>query len=282
MTQILKGKPVLDALNEKLKVDIETLNASGIYPTLGIVRVGEKPEDVAYERGVTKRAETIGVKVKNHLYPGNIEQDVLADELKKISNDDTIHGVLLLRPLPAHIDEKIVCRQLVPSKDVDGITVTSMTGVYSGFDFGYPPCTAAACIEILKFYGIELKGKRAVVVGRSLVVGKPVAMMLLKEDATVTICHTKTVDLPQICKEADILIAASGQAKSIDSRYFNSEQVVIDVGINVGDDGNIICGDVDFSAADGNVKAATPVPGGVGTVTTAILLKHVVEAAGKR
>jgi methylenetetrahydrofolate dehydrogenase (NADP+)/methenyltetrahydrofolate cyclohydrolase len=205
---------------------------------------------------------------------------MLIDELRKINDDDSVHGVLLLKPLPAHMDEKTVCSELMPSKDVDGITEASMAGVYSNSGMGYPPCTAEACLEILKFYGIERKGKKAAVIGRSLVIGKPVAMMLIKEDATVTICHTKTTDMPQICSEAEILIAAAGKAKTVDGKYFNSGQIVIDVGINVDDDGNL-CGDVDFSAAEGRVKAVTPVPGGVGTVTTGILMKHVVEAAEK-
>ena len=280
MAQILSGKQVSAALSDQLKLDVEKLKASGIDPTLGILRIGAKPDDIAYERGATKRAETVGVSVKNYQYDSDISQEMLISELRKINADDSVHGVLLLKPLPSHIDEKIVCRELKPSKDVDGVTEGSMAGIYSGSGLGYPPCTAAACIEILKFYGIELKGKKTVVIGRSLVIGKPVAMLLIKEDCTVTICHTKTTDMPKICQEAELLIVAAGKAKSIGSEYFNKGQIVIDVGINVDDDGNL-CGDVDFSAAEGCVQAITPVPGGVGTVTTGILMKHVVEAATK-
>ena len=277
-TKLFSGKQVSEEIDNKLKADIQRLTGEGINPVLGIVRIGEKSDDAAYERGATKRAEKIGIKVKNYRYDADIPQETLVEEIRKINSDTDVHGVLLLRPLPAHIDEKIVCGELVPSKDIDGITETSMAGVYSGFGLGYPPCTAAACVEILKSYGVEIKGKKAVVIGRSLVIGKPVAMMLLKEDATVTVCHTKTIDMPKICKEAEILIVATGKAKSIGTEYFNKDQIVIDVGINADDDGNL-CGDVDFAAAEGYVKAITPVPGGVGTVTTGILMRHVVQAA---
>ena len=278
MTQLLSGKDVSAALNEKLKSDIIKLNETGISPTLGIIRVGEKPDDLAYERGAMKRAETVGVQVRNFKYDESVTQERLISEIEKINADDNIHGVLLLKPLPNHIDEKIICNKLLPAKDIDGITEASMAGVYSNSELGYPPCTAAACIEILKFYGIELRGKKAVVIGRSLVIGKPVAMMLIKEDATVTICHTKTVDMAQVCKEAEVLIVAAGKAQSIGKEYFNKDQIIIDVGINVDQNGNL-CGDVNFNDAEGFVKAITPVPGGVGTVTTGILMKHVVEAA---
>jgi len=278
MTQILSGKQVSAGLNEQLIVDVKKLKADGIEPTLGIIRVGEKPDDIVYERGATKRAEMVGINVNHYQYDNGVTQEALINEIRRINDDDSVHGVLLLKPLPSHIDEKAVCRALVPSKDVDGITEGSMAGVYGNSGVGYPPCTAEACIEMLKFYGIELIGKKAVVIGRSLVVGRPAAMMLIKENCTVTVCHRKTVDIPKRCREAEILLIAVGKAKFFGRDCFNENQIIIDVGINVDDDGNL-CGDVDFSVADGYVKAITPVPGGVGTVTTGILMKHVVKAA---
>ena len=280
MAQILSGKEVSEALNEKLKADVEKLKAGGIYPALGIIRVGERPDDIAYERGAEKRAEKIGIIINKYQFASSVGQTQLVDAIRKINSDAGVHGVLLLRPMPPHIDDRAVCAELSPSKDVDGITAGSMAGVYSGSGFGYAPCTAEACIEMLKFYGIEIAGRKAVVIGRSLVIGKPVAMMLLKENATVTVCHTKTADIQKVCSESEILVAATGKAKSIDGKCFNGNQVVIDVGINMDEDGKL-CGDVDFSDAEGNVRAITPVPGGVGAVTTAILMKHVAEAAKK-
>jgi len=281
MAQLLQGKAVSGALNEHLKQEVLTLNGKGIHPTLGIIRIGEREDDIAYERGAVKRAETVGIRVKQHQFEQSITQESLLAEIEKINRDDTIHGVLLLRPLPKHIDDAVICGALLPSKDIDGITRQSMAGVYAGDDSVFPPCTPKACMEILDYYGIDVAGKKAAVIGRSLVVGKPAAMMLIKKNATVTVCHTKTKDIPSICRGADILIVAAGKAKSVGKEFVHENQIVIDVGINIDEEGNL-CGDVDFNAAEPIVKAITPVPGGVGTVTTGILMKHVVEAAKKQ
>ena len=280
MAILLKGQAVVDALNEKLTAEIKKLKAKDIHPTIGIIRVGERTDDVAYERGAMKRAEKIGILVKKYLFPEHATQGEILAAIEQINQDCLVHGVLIFRPLPEHLDDAAIRRALLPSKDVDGVTDGSMAGVYSGTDLGFPPCTPTACMEILDYYGIDVTGKKAVVIGRSLVVGKPAALMLMKKNATVTICHTKTVDMVSICKNADILMVATGKAKSIGAEYCHSEQIVIDVGINLDEDGKL-CGDVDFDAVEPFVKAITPVPGGVGTVTTSLLMKHVVEAAKK-
>lgn len=280
MALLLKGKAVVDALNEKMKGEVEVLKEQGVIPTLAIVRVGERGDDISYERGATKRCETVGVMVKNFILPADAAQDELIRTLEQINQDASIHGVLLFRPLPKTMNDNLVRNTLRPEKDVDGITDGSLAGVFSGVPTGYPPCTPQACMEILDFYGINVLGKRVTVIGRSLVVGKPAAMMLIQKHATVTICHTKTVDLPAVCREAEVLIVSAGRPAIVDQSYLNPDQVVIDVGINVREDGTI-CGDVKFEDAENYVKAITPVPGGVGTVTTSVLVKHVIEAAKK-
>ena len=278
MAQLLKGAEVVSALNETIKTDVTALASRGVTPTLAILRVGEKPDDLAYERGAIKRAETVGVAVRQILLPGTVSQEALIAEIEKINSDDTIHGCLMLRPLPKHIDDLRAREALLPEKDIDGITEGSLAGVFAGTRRGFPPCTAQACLEILKHYGIDPAGKRAVVIGRSLVIGKPVAMMLLGQNATVTICHTRTKDMPAETKRAEILIVAAGRAGVIGSEYVTEGQVVLDVGINF-DAAGKMTGDVNFAAVEPIVGAITPVPGGVGTVTTSVLMAHVVEAA---
>ena len=278
MAKQLLGKEVNAALNERIMADVEALKAQGITPTLGIVRVGEREDDLSYERGATKRCETLGVACEKFLLPEDVSQEELMVAIDKVNNDDGIHGVLIFRPLPKHLDEAAVIKALAPEKDVDGITDGSMVGVFTGTKQGFPPCTAQACIEILDYYKYDCTGKKAVVIGRSLVVGKPVAMMLLQKQATVTICHTRTIDMPSVVREAELVIVAAGRAGVIDDSYLSEGQTVIDVGINFTEDGKL-CGDVDFAKAEPIVEAITPVPGGVGGVTTSVLVGHVVEAA---
>jgi methylenetetrahydrofolate dehydrogenase (NADP+)/methenyltetrahydrofolate cyclohydrolase len=280
MATVLRGVEVALALNEKVAYDAAALKAAGVEPTLAIVRVGERGDDISYERSATRRAEKLGVAVRSVLVPATASTDELVAVIEGLNADASVHGVLLFRPLPSHIDEDLVCNTLAPAKDIDGITDLSLAGVFAGKDTGFAPCTPSACMEILTHYGIDAKGKRAVVVGRSLVAGKPAAQMLLDRHATVTIAHSRTVDLPAVVREADIVIACVGRAQMIDRGYLRAGQVVIDVGINVADDGSLL-GDVDFEAAVSVVQAVTPVPGGVGTVTTSVLVKHVVEAAKK-
>ena len=278
MAQLLKGAEVTAVLNEKLKAKVAELQAQGVTPTLGIIRVGERPDDLSYERGATKRCETIGVAVEKFLLPETVTQEELLAVVDKVNKNDKIHGVLIFRPLPRSINDEAVRAALAPEKDIDGITDGSLVGVFTGTDQGFPPCTPQACMEILDHFGIDCTGKKAVVIGRSLVVGKPAAMMLVKKNATVTVCHTKTVDMPAVCREADILIVAAGRAGVVGSEYVRAGQTVIDVGINMNAEGKL-CGDVDFAAVEPIVGAITPVPGGVGTVTTSVLVGHVVTAA---
>ncbi len=278
MAKQLLGKEVTAALNAKIKEKVAALQAKGVNPTLGIIRVGEREDDLSYERGATKRCETLGVACEKFLLPADVSQEDLLKTIHQVNQDDRIHGVLIFRPLPRHLDEKAVVGALDPAKDVDGITDGSMVGVFTGTDQGFPPCTPQACMEILDHYGIDCTGKKAVVIGRSLVVGKPAAMMLVKKNATVTICHTRTVDMPSVVREADIVIVAAGRAGVVDDSYFRPGQIVIDVGINVNDQGKL-CGDVAYDKVEPIVEAITPVPGGVGSVTTSVLVGHVVEAA---
>ena len=278
MAEILKGKEVVAAMKEKMIADVAELQAKGVNPTLAIVRVGERPDDISYEKGAMTRCKGIGVAVKNFVLPADCTQDDLLAVIKEVNEDKDIHGCLLFRPLPKTMDENFIRNQLDPAKDVDGITDLSMAGTYACTELGFPPCTPYACMEILEHFGIDLKGKRVCVVGRSLVVGKPAAIMAIQRNGTVTVCHTKTKDMASVAREADVIIAAAGKAGVVGEGFFKEGQVVIDVGINFDEEGNMK-GDVDFAAAEPVVAAITPVPGGVGTVTTSVLVKHVIQAA---
>ena len=278
MAEHWKGAPVAQALTERLAARADQLKVQGIVPTLAIVRVGERPEDLSYERGALKRCEKVGIRVRQFALPKESSHGDLLAVIRQINGDREIHGCLLFRPLPPQMDEEAICAALDPAKDVDGITAGSLASVFAGSGAGYPPCTAQACMEILNYYGCDLTGKRAVVVGRSLVVGKPLAMLLLGKNATVTLCHTRTADLAAECRRAEVLIAAAGRANMIGRDHLSPGQLVLDVGINVDEEGNLV-GDVDFAAADAIVGAVTPVPGGVGAVTTSVLAAHVLQAA---
>ena len=291
MAKLLLGKEVTDALNAKLQERTAALRAKGIAPTLGIVRVGEDPSDLSYEKGATKRAELVGVDVKNFILPADASKEDVLAVIDQVNADASIHGVLMFRPLPKHLkaDQNEICNRLDPKKDVDCMTHMSNAGVFEGLsDLGYAPCTPAACMEILDFYGIDCKGKNAVVIGRSLVVGKPAGMMLMGKNATVTTCHTRTVNTAEVCKNADIIVSAAGVLNSLTADFVRPGQIVIDVSINW--DANKpnakgglggIAGDAKFDEVEPIVEAITPVPGGVGSVTTSVLMKHVVEAAEK-
>ena len=279
MAKLLKGKDVVENLNGKLSEKVNELKTKGINPTLAILRVGEKADDLSYERGAIKRCQLVGVDVKVVALPVDVSENDFFDALDKLNNDITIHGILMFRPLPKHIDEAKARNMLSPAKDVDGSTDLSLAGVFTNTNLGFSPCTAEAALEILKYYNIPLSGKKVAVIGRSLVIGRPIAMLLMHENATVTICHTKTVDVPGITKNADIVVVASGQMESVGADYLREGQTVIDVGISWNSEKNKLCGDVKFEEAEGIVDAITPVPGGVGGVTTSILVKHVIEAA---
>ena len=274
----LRGKKVSDGIKEYVSKELETLS---FVPKLAIVRVGENPDDMSYERGATKKLKSFGLDVASYVFPQDISDEDFKKAFKDINEDDEVTGILLLRPLPRSINEKDIENMIDPKKDLDGISPINIAKVFAGDTTGFSPCTAEAVIEVLKAYDIELTGKRVTVVGRSMVVGKPVSMLLLKENATVTMTHTRTVDLKKTCSDAEIVIAAAGCAKMLNSDYCGQDAVMIDVGINVDENGKL-CGDVDYATLDGKASAATPVPGGVGTVTTAILAKHLIQAAKMR
>ena len=278
MAEILKGAPVAAALTEQLAARAEALRSRGTVPTLAIVRVGERPDDVAYERGAMKRCEKIGIAVRQYRLPADAKQDELLRVIDEINRDEGIHGCLMFRPLPRQFDEAGICEALDVRKDVDCMTERSLSSVFTGSGKGFAPCTAQSVMELLKYYGIDPCGRRAAVIGRSLVIGRPVAMLLQAANATVTMCHTKTADMPALCREAEILVAAAGHAGTVTPEFVNPGQTVIDVGINEAADGSL-AGDADFEAVEPLVRAITPVPAGVGAVTTAVLCSHVIEAA---
>ncbi|MDO4568247.1 MAG: bifunctional 5,10-methylenetetrahydrofolate dehydrogenase/5,10-methenyltetrahydrofolate cyclohydrolase [Clostridia bacterium] len=278
MAEIIKGARIANAICAELRESAAALKERGIIPKLNIIRVGARPDDLSYERNALKRADSVGVAVDITELSDNASQEELLHALKRASDATDVHGILLFRPLPQGIDDVRARAAIIPDKDVDGITDASLAGVFCGTKVGFPPCTAQACVEMLKRSNIELAGKNVTVVGRSLVIGRPVAMMLMHENATVTVCHTRTRDVAAKCREADIVIAASGRAGMITANYVNTHQTVIDVGINFTADGKLV-GDVLFDEVEPVVSAVTPVPGGVGSVTTAVLMSHVIDSA---
>lgn len=279
MAEIWKGKPVADAMTARMQAEASELSARGVTPTLCIFRVGERPDDLAYERGAVKRCEAVGIRVVRELLPADVSQAEFDARFLAVNRDPSIHGILLFRPLPAQLDGEKARRMLDPAKDVDGCTDASLAGVFTGSGIGFAPCTAQAAMELLRHYGVDPKGKRAAVIGRSLVIGRPVAMLLMHGNATVTVCHTRTVDVPAVTRQAEILISAAGVLRSVTPDYVNPEQIVVDVGINWDEARGGISGDVDFDAVAPCVRAITPVPGGVGSVTTCVLADHVLQAA---
>ena len=281
MATKLLGKEVNEKLNARIIADCEALKARGVNPTLAIVRCGERPDDLSYERGATKRAETLGVAVEKFVLPEDVSKEELLKVIDDINANDKIHGVLMFRPLPKHLkaDQDMICNRLDPRKDIDGMTDLSNAGVFMGKELGFAPCTPEACMAILDHYGIDCTGKKAVVIGRSLVVGKPAAMMLMGKNATVTVCHTRTKDVPAVAREADILISAAGVLGSLTKDYVRPGQIVVDVSINWDEAKGGIAGDAKYDEVEPIVEAITPVPGGVGTVTTSLSIGHVVEAA---
>ena len=279
MAELLKGAPVAKAINERTIAKVKVLKDNGVEPTLAILRVGERNDDISYEKGAMKRCEQVGIKVKNVVLPADVDAEGFFNTLDELNEDDAVHGILMMRPLPKHIDGEKARQMLRASKDVDGCTDGSLAGVFANTCVGFAPCTAQAAIEILDHYGVDCVGKKVAVIGRSLVVGRPVSMLLMHKNATVTMCHTKTMDLTSVTKEADILVVCSGKMESIGKEYFREGQIVVDVGIGWNEEKGKLCGDVKFEEADSFVAAITPVPGGVGAVTTSVLASHVAEAA---
>ena len=275
---IMKGLPAAEAITEDLRKRADSLKGTGIAPTLAILRVGEDLSALSYERGAAKRAEKTGVAIRNIVLREDAGEEEVLGAIKDINADTDIHGCLMFRPLKDKETERRTAELLDAKKDVDCMTRASQAAVYMGENAGFAPCTAQAVSELLGFYKISVAGKKVAVVGRSLVIGRPAAMLLLKENATVTICHSGTENLRDIVKNSDIVVAAVGHAGMLDESYLRKGQVIIDVGINIGDDGKL-CGDVRENAKETLATAYTPVPGGVGSMTSTILMKHVIEAA---
>lgn len=275
--QELRGNAVINSLVEKYNMDIKKLKEKGITPKLTVVRVGEREDDIAYERGIIKRFSTVGAIADIIALPSDVLQDNLESTISSLNKDANVHGILLFRPLPKHLSEKSLHSLIAEEKDVDCMGTANTSYLFTGNKNGYAPCTPQAVVEILDYYGIDVTGKKVTIVGRSLIVGKPLSMLLLAKNATVTICHTKTINLTEECKNAEILITCAGVANMINSDYVNSEQIIIDVGINMFN--GKLCGDVNYESVSHKVKAITPVPGGVGAVTTSVLLKHTIRSA---
>ncbi len=275
--QRLDGMPVANALSKQLAAQIMALSGKGVVPKLAVVRVGDREDDLSYEKAILKRFSASNAAVEVIPLSDDATQDALERTIISLNNDVTVHGILLFRPLPRHLSEDSIKSIIASDKDVDCMGIVNTAYLFAGDKKGYPPCTPQAVIELLDFYGIDAAGKKVTIVGRSLVVGKPLAMLLLHKNATVTICHTKTADLAEECKRADILIACAGAAKMITPDFTNHRQLVIDVGINMKD--GKLCGDVDYDAVADKVRAITPVPGGVGAITAMVLLKHTILSA---
>ena len=275
MTLIMKGSEVSAGMKARILDELHTIS---ITPTLAVIRVGSRPDDLAYERGIIKRFDSLGLNVKVHELPENISQNDFDSAFMNINNDPNIHGILLFRPLPDGLSDEFAVRNINPVKDVDCMSDSNIAGVFACKPECFAPCTASAVMEMLSHYDINLQGMNVTVIGRSMVIGRPVSMMMMKQNATVTICHTKTKNIQDICRRSDIIIAAAGKALMLTSDYVNENSIIVDVGINVDENGKL-CGDVDFQNVSSCVKAISPVPGGVGAVTTSVLAEHVVKAA---
>lgn len=272
-----RGMPAVKAMAEEFKSRVAALKERGVYPKLAVVRVGEREDDIAYEKGIMKRFGAVEADVEAIKLPIDIDEASFEENIVRLNEDDSVHGILVFRPLPKQLSDDRLKQLIKPEKDVDSISMANAAKVFAGDKTGYAPCTAQAVMELLEHYKIDLTGKRVVIVGRSLVVGKPLAMLMLGKNATVTVCHTRTKNIAEECKRADILVACAGSAKMIKRNFTNPGQIVVDVGINFID--GAMCGDVDYDDVAEQVAAITPVPGGVGTVTTSVLLKHTLESA---
>ena len=275
--RLIRGAEVAEVMNSWMRNELAGLEEES--PKLAIVRVGENPDDVSYERGAVKRMEKIGLRCECDTFPGDISDEKFREAFAKINADEDVTGILLLRPLPPQIDENAVIREISPEKDLDGISPVNMAKLYMGDDTCFAPCTAEAVIEVLDYAGVRLQGKNVVVIGRSLVVGKPLAQLLMQRNATVTVVHTRTADPEKICAQADVVIAAAGKARLVDASYIKPGAVVIDVGIHFDPETQKLCGDVNLESLGDLPSAATPVPGGVGSVTTSVLAIHLIRAA---
>ena len=274
---LYKGKPVADSLKEDLKNRIARLKEENLQAKLTIIRVGNNEDDLSYERGIRKNCQNLEIEVETLELPVDVSQADLEKTLTQANEDEKTHGIMIFRPLPRHLDEERIASLINPEKDVDSMNPENLSNLFLGKDKGFVPCTPQAVIDLLDFYNFDFQGANVVILGRSLVVGKPLAMLFLEKNSTVTICHSRTKNTKEITKNADLVVAALGRAKMIDDSYFSKDTIVVDVGINVDEEGKL-CGDVDREKVEGKVKALTPVPGGIGSVTSTVLMDHIVRA----
>jgi methylenetetrahydrofolate dehydrogenase (NADP+)/methenyltetrahydrofolate cyclohydrolase len=276
----LTGKEVAAAIMADALARSEKLAAAGHRPTLAVFRIGERPDDVFYEGSIKRHCERAAIDCRCTTLPADVAESEFAELLRSAATNPEIDGIFFFSPLPKTFDEPTL-RELIPAaKDVDCLSKASAAAVFCGDESGFAPCTPSAVMEMLRYYQVPLAGKRAVVIGRSLVVGKPLAMLLLAANATVTICHSRTENLAAVCRDADVLLAAVGKARMVTADFVSENQTVIDVGVNADPENpGKMCGDVDYANVLPKVAACTPVPGGVGLVTTATLCRHVIEAA---
>ncbi len=277
MTEILKGKPVADKLKGEIIERVGKLKERGHNPKLAVVRIGDNPNDVSYERGILKNCTNLGIETEVFEKPVEVTTEEMLELFDKLNNDASISGILLFRPVPKHVDEEALRYAINPDKDVDCMHPINLARVFESDFSKLVPATPMAAMKVMEYYGIELEGKNVAVINRSLVFGRPIAMMLLSKNATPMICHSRTKDLPQVTKDADVVVVAIGRARSLGKDYFNEDSIIIDVGVSADKDGKI-GGDADFESLEDYVKMITPVPGGVGSVTTTILLDQVVKA----
>lgn len=275
---LMKGAEVNAAMKEKMINRVDALKKKGVQPVINIVRIGNRSDDLAYERGARKRMESVGVEMKITELPEDISQADFVKAFRKVNEDKTVHGIMLFRPLPKHLDESEIASIINPIKDVDCMSPVNIAKVFMGDEGVFAPCTAKAVMEMLVHYEVDLSGKNVAIVGRSMVVGKPLAMLMLKKNATVTVCHTRTVDLAEKCRRADVVVAAAGRAGMITGDMISRGTVVVDVGININEEGKL-CGDVEFESVEPQASYISPVPGGVGGVTSSVLASHVIKAA---
>ena len=278
MAVVMSGKEVAARMKGMLLSKVSELKGRGITPTLGIVRVGSRPDDLVYERAILKRFHSLGIDVDVHELPEDISQEDFDSQFMSVNDDKNVHGILLFRPLPEGLNEEYAVLHMNPKKDIDGMSPVNAARIFAGENEGFAPCTPSAVMAMLAQYGYDVSGRNVVIVGRSMVVGRPLSMLMLKANATVTVCHSKTQNIKEICKRADIVIAAAGRAKMLTPEYFTRKSIVVDVGIDTDSEGNL-CGDVDFEKVEQVVQAVSPVPGGVGAVTTSILAENLLKAA---
>ena len=282
MAELLKGKPVADALDDGTAQLVEELKNKGINPTLAILRVGEKGDDISYEKGATKRCAKVGINVRSVVLDAEVSYEKFYETLDELNNDPEVNGILMLRPVPKYLDNEKARNYINPKKDIDGCTDGSLAGIFTNKAIGFAPCTAQAVMETLKYYGIDVTGKNVAVLGRSLVVGKPLAMLLMNANATVTVCHTKTKDEATVTRNSDIIVSCIGHMEHVTAGFVREGQTVLDVGIAYNPEKQKLCGDVLFEEVEPLVEKISPVPGGIGSVTTSVLVKHVAEAALKQ